>query len=79
MNNELETIEAAQLDNVTGGIDIGGIANMIGGTLEKFGVQGAGAAAQKYGGMAQDLIGRFLGGGQGAPQSGGGQPQPTGG
>lgn len=83
MNNELETLEAAQLEHVTGGFDIGGIANMIGGALEKAGVQGAGAAAQKYGGMAQDFLSRIMGGGQpgtGGQPGGGNQPggvQPT--
>ncbi|HEY5921417.1 MAG TPA: hypothetical protein VIV11_07090, partial [Kofleriaceae bacterium] len=77
MNNELETLEAAQLEHVTGGFDIGGIANFIGGALEKAGVQGAGAAAQKYGGMAQDFLSKIMGGGgqpTGGGQPGGGQP-----
>jgi hypothetical protein len=68
MTQELESLDATQLDHVTGGMDIGGMIGNFTGMLEKFGVKGAAQAGQAIAPIVQQIAGiaQSAGGGQAA-------------
>ena len=70
MQTQPETLDLAQLATVTGGIDIGSIAQGIGGLVDKF--AGTGGKATQIAGQIGGLISSFTGGGGGG--GGGGAP-----
>lgn len=67
MTNELPTLATTDLEQVSGGLDIGSIASQLGGLADSFtGGQGKGAQlGGQIGGWIQQLIGNAGGGGGG--------------
>jgi hypothetical protein len=68
MTEQFETLEAAQLDHVTGGnMDIGGLigqfAGVLGPALEQAGVKGAAQMTQQIAPIAQQIAGLAQGAG----------------
>ena len=58
-DDQLETIPRDQIENVTGGIDIGGLATSIGGIVDQFACTGGKATqiAGQIGGLVSSLMG----------------------